>query len=161
MSYSVESNTSQVIARLTQRARALQREYEAAVTNNVEYAVAVDRGYTRTIVWSELSKKNIAAIILSMKKRKGQPRVWEGKGLDVQRGEGFVKIIVPPAGMVVKSIGPTKKIGRNILKALPKVFGDKELKAAVAEIAFAAQSILVSNTPVDQGVLIKGWEVRT
>ena len=75
MSYSVESNTSQVIARLTQRARALQREYEAAVTNNVEYAVAVDRGYTRTIVWSELSKKNIAAIILSMKKRKGQPRV--------------------------------------------------------------------------------------
>lgn len=160
MSTTVESNVHEVIARLTRRARAIQSEYEATVTNNVEYAAAVNNGYTRTIVWSQLSRANIAAIILSMKKRKGQPRVWEGKGGEVQRGEGFVKIIVPPAGMVVKSIGPTKQIGRQILKALPEGFTDRHLQAAVKEIAFAAQSFLVSNTPVDQGVLIKGWEVK-
>lgn len=135
------------------------QDLQASVTNQVEYAAAVDQGYERTIVWTQLPHKQIAAIILAMKNRKGAPK-FEGEGLKVERGEGYVKISVPGAAMVARSIKPARRVGKQILGRLPAGFTQKHLQAALAEIAFATQYILVSHTPVDQSVLVKGWEVN-
>lgn len=156
----VESNVNEVIARINARAGRLQGSYEAIVSNNTEYAAAVDQGSTRRIVWAELAPAHRAAIIMAMKKRKGQARRWEGGGLEVMRGEGWVEITVPGAGMLAQSVGPVKKFGRMLLQRLPNGFGDAQVKMAVMELALFAQSTLVGFTPVDQGVLVKGWEVR-
>lgn len=167
MSYSVESNIVEVLGRLGQRYRGLPDTFEASVVNAVSYAAAVDQGYIRDIIWADLTFAQRAAIIFSMQKRKGQPRKWEGKGLQINRftrepgGPAYwTEIIVPPAGMLIKSVKPVKAFGGQLLARLPKAFGEQQLRQAVAEIAFFAQSVLVDNTPVDDGVLIKGWEPK-
>lgn len=159
MSLEVQDNLREVIAKLRRKAGEMVVDVNASITNNVEYAAAVDQGYERMIVWTETTRAQRYAIIQAMKKRKGAPKL-EGKGLTVERGEGWVKVAVPGAAMVARSIKPAKAVGKQILKRLPPGFGQRHLNGAVAEIAFATQAILVDNTPVDQGALIKGWEVN-
>lgn len=166
-----ESNVSQVIARLKAQYASVTTDLEIAIVNPVSYAAAVDLGYTREVRWSELSRAQIAAIILAMKAKDAGAKIGK-KGAEgenstksasratVTRFDGGYRIIVAPAAITAKSVGPVRSIGKGILDSLPDGFGAQDLRNAMLEIAFAAQAILVSNTPVDHGVLIKGWEIK-
>jgi hypothetical protein len=162
MTLTIESNIREVIVNIKRRAQALAHERTISVVNNAEHAVAVEVGHTRTIIWDELSQKQRAAIILSMKNRQGKPRKWDGdKEFVVDRFEGGVTVTVPPEGMLAKSQAPIKAFGGQVLKRLPNGFTNRDLDMAAAEIGAGALSILADNTPVDQGTLIRSWEVRT
>lgn len=156
----VTSNLGQVFGNLRARFGDLPDEMEVVVVNNVEYAAAVDQGYTRTVVWAELAKSHLVAIIMAMKKKEGKPRVWEGNGLNVTHFEGGYTVTVPPAAMTTKAIPEVEAFGKSVFNRLPKNWGTSTLRAALLEVAFVAQTVLVGYTPVDQGVLIKGWEVK-
>jgi len=161
MSIIITSNISSIEALLRSRINRLQSEYSISIENNVSYAAAVDQGSTRIINWSEVSRAQMAAIAISMRERGSAPR-WGGKkGFTVTKGDGWVKIVIPPEGMLAKSVRPIREHARDVLRHLPSGFEgddiDRELKA---DIAAGAVSILVDNTPLDQGPLRQGWGVR-
>lgn len=157
MSFTFTHNLNQMVIELRKRAGELVADTQAVITNQVAYAAAVDQGSERLIVWKDLPPRQRYAIIQAMKKRKGKK---SGRKVKVTRGKGWVKISIPGAAMVARSIKPTRAEGQRILKRLPAGFTQRHLQAAITEIAFAAQAILVDNTPVDHGVLVKGWEVK-
>ena len=166
MSFTVESNVTEVIARLNHRAQSFNAHIEVTISNHVSYAAAVDQGYVREIVWAELTFSQRAAIILAMEKNDGKPRKWDGKGLQVNQfrdGKGRLiksEIIVPGVNMLARAIAPVKQFGRwKVINRLPSGFGPRHLKMAALEIAEFAHSKLVDLTPVDESVLVKGWGV--
>jgi hypothetical protein len=157
----VESNITSVIANLARRMQGSAGEdIEVAVTNSVAYAAAVDRGWTAEYTWSEMPVKQRIAIVLAAKNRKGGPKLEGKKGFNVDRWDGGYRITVPPAAMTLNSIPDTRKFGRGVLSRLPAGFNYQTLQQAALEIALGAQTFLVQNTPVDHGVLAKGWEVK-
>ncbi len=161
-SITVTSNISAIESSLRSQINRLQAEYAISIENHVSYAAAVDQGSTRIIEWAKVSKAQKAAIAISMRERGTAPR-WGGKkGFKVTKGEGWVKIVIPPEGMLAKSVGPIRAHARDVLRHLPSGFDggdiDRELRVDIAQ---GAVSILVDNTPVDQGALRLGWGVRT
>lgn len=158
MSFSVNSNIDDLASRILARANSLQADLEISIENHIKYAVAVDQGYTLELDWSKMSRKQKAAIFLSMRDRrkKGKAR-WAGKkGFKVSRSkDGIIKIIVPPAGIMAKSVRPIRKHAREVIA---RSGWGKEARLSIAEKAL---DVLVDNTPVDEGLLWKGWGVRS
>lgn len=157
----ISSNISAIEASLRSRISRLQTEYSISIENHVSYAAAVDQGSTRIIEWAKVSRAQMAAIAISMRERGAAPRMGNKKGFKVTKGEGWVKIVIPPEGMLAKSVRPIRAHARDVLRHLPSGFDsgdiDRELRVDIAQ---GAVSILVDNTPVDQGPLRLGWEAR-
>lgn len=161
MSMEVSSNLEQVIQRLHERASRMSSEYTAVLFNNVSYASAVENGYTRTLRWADMSKEQRGAIFASMKKREKQGARQDSGGpkASVQSFDGGFTITMPPAGMVANNIAAIRKYGEQQLAEIA-AFHPVHFKAFLADVAEWALVKIVLDTPVDQSVLRRGWDVR-
>lgn len=153
----VNSNILAMNDRLKKRKQDL-KDYTISLENRMPYAVAVDQGWTYRMVWAELPIRQQRAVFAAMKRRKGGGPKLEGvEGFKVEHGgEGdaaWTEITVPPAGILIKSVAPIKEYIKSVLSRMP--LGEE----AAQEIARGMESILVGNTPVDNGNLAGGWKV--
>lgn len=161
MGMDFSSNLTEVIQRLHERAERMSNQYTAVLFNNVSYASAVENGYTRRMVWAEMPNKQRFAIFKAMEDRRngGQRQDSGGPKATVDKFEGGFTITMPPAGMVAKNIGAIRKYGKQELKEIRSMH-DGAFKAFIADVAEWALVKIVLDTPVDQGPLRRGWDVR-
>lgn len=170
------TNIDQVINGIRRMAADIKPEYKVLVINTKRYAAAVDRGWTKTVFWRDLSPRQRFTIIMSAKARdagkepeddkdKSTPSgtTTTAKGGTVERftdPKGF-KIVMPPVGMIAKSLPDIEAFAKNSLKRhLRGAISDRKMDVATLDIGMFALTVLVGNTPVDQGELIKGWELK-
>ncbi len=161
MTLKVESNITQVIANIRARANAMQSEYTASVSTNVDYAPAVEFGYEQEVIWDDLPKKQQIAIILAQEERKKSgKRRRRNKRVTVTKSDGGWSISVEGAGMVAKSIPVVAKYGETAINRLPKGFADIHAQQFIADVAYFALAQIAFNTPVDTGRLVGSWQVN-
>lgn len=146
------SNIEAVKARLEQRKKADQ-SFTVSIENRMPYAVAVDQGYTQKV-----TRRQEIAMIIALKNKTDKAPVWEGKpGYSktlLDDGEHVYQITIPPAGILAKSVAPARELVRSILSTKPLT------KEVADEIGGGLESILVDNTPYDQGFLAGAWKVN-
>lgn len=149
----IESNASQIVAKMRARAAELNREIETVITNNVEYAIPVEYGSTREF---KLSRKQIGYL-----KSQGQQKQSTGFAKVSKDPDGTIRIVTPPRGMIQQSIPEIVKYGRFILDNLSaKEFSYSDALAASEDIGMFALNRIIENTPVDTGRLRSGWDYK-
>ena len=154
MKLDFSSNILEVAARLNKMAEDVKSVYEVEITNNSEYAVPVEFGYTREMVWADMSPAQRAAIILSAKKSTG----FKGKA-KVEKFDGGFRIIVPPVGMVAKTLPIAKSYGVGVMSTITQ-FSDHHFNGAISDIGAYALYHVSEETPVDTGDLKARWEMH-
>lgn len=161
MGMDFSSNLTEVIQRMHQRAERMSDQYTAVLYNNVSYASAVENGYTRRMVWAEMSQAQRYAIIMSMERRAKQGARQDSGGptATVEKFDGGFTITMPPAGMVANNISAIRKYGNQELKGLTSMT-NTAFKAFLTDVAEWALVKISLDTPVDQGPLRRGWDVR-
>lgn len=146
----VTSNIDALASRL-RKALPNSDDFIISFENRMPYAVAVDQGYTRVMEGLTNPPEKREAATDARHAKHGEPK-WMGEGLEVTRTEDTTEITVPPAGILAKSVRPTKILVHGVLSKMP--YGQQ----AAESIARGLESILVDNTPVDQGLLVGGWK---
>lgn len=161
MTFNVSSNLEEVMARFQKKAEGMSSRYQVVLYNNVSYASAVENGYTRTMRWAEMSPEQRGAIFASMKRREEQGETQDSGGpkASVSSFDGGFTITMPPAGMIANNVDAIRRYGRRELKALPALTDD-HFKSFLTDVGAYALAKVVNDTPVDQSVLIRGWDIR-
>lgn len=126
-------------------------EFIISCENRMPYAVAVDQGYTRVMKGLTNSIEDREAASEKRHTKHGSPK-WEGKGLEVTRGDDYTVITVPPEGMMAKSVQPIRELVPSIVKRQGLTH------AAAVDIARGMETILGDNSPTDDGHLRGAWQ---
>lgn len=153
MRLDVSSNILSVANRLQGQKRSEGLTFTISAENRMEYAVAVDQGYTQKV-----TRKQEIAILISLKKRGKRPSVWEGQPgyskTELDEAGYAYEITIPPAGILARSVKPIEAHIKSVLGRMPVS------QEAAEQIARGMEAILVNNTPVDQGPLSQAWVVN-
>lgn len=126
-------------------------EFLISCENRMPYAVAVDQGSTRVMKGLTNSVEDREAASDARHAKHGSPK-WEGKGLEVTRGEDWTTIVTPPAGIMVQSVRPIRELVTGMVRSQGLT------KAAAWDIARGMETILAGNTPVDESLLRGAWK---
>jgi hypothetical protein len=155
MSITVKSNVSGITARMRAMAGGAT-EVVGELINTAEHASAVEAGYTREIVWAELTPRQRAIIIWYAKQNKDKKRKSEAT---VTKTPEKVTIVMPPVGIFAQTVPLVTAYAKTTLKALPSL-SVKSLEQAKFDILLYWMAVASTVTPVDQSTMIQSWDIR-